>query len=451
MTHNKRIKHTAETFTESNKPLQNPYCGFYHIVRYTLNDEYTPSGNHPLEISAYTETLALLEINLKNYRACEITEKGLSQLDGIIKAWASSPSKTKLIIRFLYDWDGLAFVSEPDSLRQVKEHMEQVSKIINKYRDAVYIMQGVFIGNWGEMHHSKFADTGSVKALIHHLSELIDASIYLSVRTPSFWRAVNGMYSPPDEPVSQGINKPLSLRLGLFNDGMLGSETDLGTYGDTLRCDATAPEYKGTRKEELEFQNKLCKYVPNGGEAVFSEDYSKLEVAVRTLNEMHISYLNADYDSRVLDKWKSSVWHGNDVFNGCDGYSYIKAHLGYRYVIVSCKIKKSGLINPDYMLNVTVKNIGFSSALVPFETAVTLINDKTGERVCVSLDADFIHLESGSRKTVTAKLPIRKLSQGDYTLYFSVKDKSDGKPILFGNENELTENGYKLGNVTKLA
>ena len=73
---------------------------------------------------------------------------------------------------------------------------------------------------------------------------------------------------------------------------------------------------------------------------VFNQNLSSLETAVSALKEMQISYLNADYDSRVLEKWKDSVWQGDDAFNGCDGYTYIKAHLGYRYLINSCKIKK---------------------------------------------------------------------------------------------------------------
>ena len=62
-------------------------------------------------ITSYTEALALLEINLKNYRKAEIGEKGLSQLNGILAAWEKSPFGTKLILRFLYDWDGIALAT----------------------------------------------------------------------------------------------------------------------------------------------------------------------------------------------------------------------------------------------------------------------------------------------------------------------------------------------------
>lgn len=421
-----RIRYTSETFIQTNKPLQNPYCGFYHIIGYTLSDDYESSDSYTTAIGSYTESLVLLEINLKNYRTGEISENGLKQLNDILASWERSPNNTKLILRFLYDWDGVALATEPDSIDIILKHMEQISRSINRCRDTVYIMQGVFIGNWGEMHHSKFQDEDSLKQLINKLNGVIDPSIYLSVRTPLQWRTVNCSNQPKS-----------NTRIGLFNDGILGSESDLGTYTDF------------DRETEMKFQNELCQYVPNGGEVVFNNNLSELETAVSALKEMHISYLNADYDSRVLEKWKGSVWQGDDAFNGCDGYTYIKAHLGYRYLIDSCKIKKSGLIKPDYTLQITIENSGFSNSLKPFETAVTLVNEESGESIPVPFNADLRTVGSGNKKNFTVKLPVKDLKSNGYLIYFSVKDKSSGQTILLGNENEITENGYLLGRLKK--
>lgn len=425
ISYSNRICYTSEVFSESNKPLKNPYCGFYHIVGYTLSENYTHNGSCVYEES-YDESLVLLEINLKNYRDCEIGEKGLAQLSDILSAWSKSPNNTKLILRFLYDWDGVAAVTEPNSPEIILRHMEQVGESVNRFRDTVYIMQGVFIGNWGEMHHSKFEDSDCVKRLMNKLEGVIDPSIYLSVRTPKQWRTVNCSYQPKS-----------NTRIGLFNDGILGSESDLGTYGEN------------EREKELKFQNELCRYIPNGGEVVYNNNLSELETAVSALKTMHISYLNADYDSRVLKKWKNSVWKGNDAFYGCDGYTYVKSHLGYRYLIDSCKIKKSGILTPDYTLYLTIKNIGFSNTLKPFESTVTLINEETGNSTAVPISANFKNIGSGNEKTFTARLPIRKLKPGEYLIYFSVKDKLRGQTIFLGNKNEITENGYLLGRLKK--
>ena len=156
------------------------------------------------------------------------------------------------------------------------------------------------------MHHSRFMDGASVGTLIRHLNAVIAPSIYLSVRTPAQWRMINDVYDVPSNFPAFGTDDSLMGRLGLFNDGMLGSESDLGTYGSTARRDAGSPAYQGTRTEELEFQNRLCRYVPNGGEVIYQSTLSNLNTSVSALQAMHVSYLNADYDSRVLDKWRNT-------------------------------------------------------------------------------------------------------------------------------------------------
>ena len=93
-----RIHYTAEDFSESDKPLQNPYCGFYHIIGYTLADDDTPIDNADYQIDLYTESLVLLEINLKNYRMTEISQKGIAQLDDILDAWSNSPNRTICVV-----------------------------------------------------------------------------------------------------------------------------------------------------------------------------------------------------------------------------------------------------------------------------------------------------------------------------------------------------------------
>lgn len=432
-----RAYYTAEVFSESNKPLQNPYCGFYHIIGYTLSDSYDKYANYTDQINKYTDQLVLLEINLKNYHTTDISEKGLEQLNDILAKWAQSPNGTKLILRFLYDWDGIALATEPDSLNLVLKHIEQIAPTINRHRDCIYIMQGVFIGNWGEMHHSKFCDVNSLKQLINKLNDVIDPSIYLSLRTPAQWRSVTEIYNPPEKISAFSTKKPLFSRLGLFNDGILGSESDLGTYAE------------GERKKELIFQNKLCRYVPNGGEVVYNSNLSYLETAVSALKTMHISYLNEDYDSRVIEKWKSSVWTGEGAFNGCDGYSYIKAHLGYRYFIDSVGLKKSGFLRSEYTLEITVKNSGFSNTLKPFESSVTLINKETEDCVRIPIDADFECIGSKSKKTFTATLPVKELKQGEYLIYFSVKSETGGQTVFMANESDITKYGYLLGRLKK--
>ena len=438
------IAFTPEAFWESTAVLKNPYQGFYRIFGYTLSDD----GQHVQTTAAdsireYDFALVLLEINLRNYRTGPISNSALAQLDDILKAW--SQSDAQILLRFLYDWDGIAKAKEPESLSTILTHMDQAAEIVNRYASSIYLMQGCFIGNWGEMHGSYFADSQSIQTLITHLHQVIAPSIYLSVRTPAQWRTITGLYDVPAKFPAFQEHPPIAGRLGLYNDGMLGSASDLGTYGDTPRKGISDPACKGTREEELSFQNRLCQYVPNGGEVVFDTPYNALSAAVQYLRTLHVSYLNADYDPVVLNKWSKSVWDREDAFSGCDGLTYVQAHLGYRYTARAFTLRKQGFLSPQLTFQLELENTGFGNTLKPFDGAFLLRNVQTGDTCRLPLAFDFRSLTSGQTKTLTASLPVRDLSKGTWQLFFSVTDPATGGQIALANTTLVSENGVPLG------
>ena len=161
-----------------------------------------------------------------------------------------------------YFWDGKAQKTEPSDFYRIKNHIQQVSAKVNAHADCIYILQGLFIGNNGEMNNTNYGDIDQMRQLAETLAKNISPSIYLAVRTPAQLRGILYSRTPM---AGQSDEGSLASRLGLFNDGMLGSVYDLGTYDDTPLTSASEFNEQGTRSEELLFQNKLCQYVPNGG------------------------------------------------------------------------------------------------------------------------------------------------------------------------------------------
>ena len=106
-------------------------------------------------------------------------------------------------------------------------------------------------------------------------------------------------------------------------------------------------------------------YLPNGGEVIYNPHYNNIEIAVRSLKAMHISYLNADYDSKVYNFWKHST------YNNQNGYDYIISHLGYRYVITDCRVSKPFLTN-KIQIQCTIENNGFGNALHTHSLCIAL-------------------------------------------------------------------------------
>ena len=83
-----------------------------------------PEANAAIDSNSSSFELSLIEINLKNYGNCDLSDNALSQIDSILSAWTKTGSQ--LILRFLYDWDGQNLESEPNELSQILIHMELV-------------------------------------------------------------------------------------------------------------------------------------------------------------------------------------------------------------------------------------------------------------------------------------------------------------------------------------
>ena len=83
------------------------------------------------------------------------------------------------------------------------------------------------------MNNTTHMGNGEMETLIQKLDNVIDPSIFLSVRTPAQWRTIVSEYRDTKVPhCPQPIFlSSLASRLGLYNDGMLGSANDTGTYG----------------------------------------------------------------------------------------------------------------------------------------------------------------------------------------------------------------------------
>lgn len=419
---------------ESAAELSNPWNGWYRIYRYDLSD----SNPEPfLEISrlAPGPGLALLEFNLQNYADGPVSEDGLSRLDALLQAWDDAGKQ--LIVRFLYDWDGHALDREPESLDQILTHMSQTAEVLNAHTDCVYILQGAFIGSWGEMHGSRHASEENLITLMNHLDTVVSPDIYLAVRTPEQWRSVTGTDGPGGEETS------LSRRLGVFNDGMLGSVTDLNTYGEP---DA-GPGGKRPREEELSFLNCLGREIPHGGEVVLDNPYNDLENAVRDLAEAHVSYLNGSYDEAVLNKWKRSVYHGDGPFHGMSGYDYISRHLGYRYVLTSSSFNRPNPRSGSSILSVTLVNTGFSRSYVPFDVNLCLEHTGTGQTISLPVPADTCSWTPGTEVTFDIPFDVcdSSLGTGSYRVCLQILDPASGHEVRLANDAPCGAHGCTIG------
>ncbi len=410
--------------SETTAKLRCPERGFYSILRFMAGENPTFPG----DFSAHPDdTLILVEINLAGYSACALSERALNGIYGLFETLRSLGRG--LIVRFLYDWSGRNIITEPKSIDIILRHINQVGATLRKNEDMIFLIQGLFVGNWGEMHGSRFIRGDYLKRLYAALSRATDNRIPIAVRTPALWRAVTGT-SFVDELESD------TMRLGLFNDAMLGNESEYGTFA----------EDPFSREQELKLQKTLCRGVPYGGEVVGTEPQSDAERAMRALEKTGVSYLNRMYDENTLDKWRKTTVRDNGIWNGMSYFDYAQARLGYRFVIRGVSLRQSAF-SKSLCARVRLENIGFSPIYHDSAAELVLLHENREAVFPMTGDIKSILPQSGA-KTLTAKAPLStELSDGGYDIFFRVKSLKYNVIIPTANQGG-GETGCLIGRYT---
>lgn len=442
-------KWIPEKYVETDKFLANSERGFYNMRGVTISD-IAPVTKENLESIAneeHSETLELLQINIGEYQNREISASGTEQIRDVLDSYKKKNKKVRLILRPLYDWDGKGSERDPSSVSLVMRHMEQLGEIFADYEEEIYIIQGVLVGSWAEMHSSRYLTEDNYLRLIDKMHECMPKSVFLAVRTPAFWRIAAKRKNPLEE--SEAWQKyNLISRLSLFNDGMLGNSLDCGTYGDITEQESVSLKDKWKRDDELEFQKKLNLYVPNGGEAVLDNELNDLENADYFFGIMHVSYLNNAHDDNVIEKWENTVVQcKNSVYSGMSGFEYIERHLGYRYVIRDVSVQKRGWIWEKRCISIEIENVGYAPRYTPCEVELILVNTENGHIENIIVDSDVRQWRPGENSIVS--VDIGEKADGIYEVWLSVKDQYE-QPVFFANDNRIKKDGSCfLGTIKK--
>lgn len=400
-------------FTETAEQLGNPARGWYRI--YTFEAQKEPDYKELEYCLDSNETLALILIDIGSFQNRDLDLACIENIRGILDFFISN--QKEIILRVTYDHEGRAMEREPSLFAQILRHAAQVGEVLAQYAGSVFVYQGLLIGNWGEMHTSRFLSPGHLKQMTAILREHRGEGTFLAVRRPVYWRILNEAADLAD--------------MGLFDDGMFGSSSDLGTFGTQTR--EAAGEYSAwSREEELAFEDDLCKTVPNGGEAVYGEGYSEglsQEQVLGDLSRMHITYLNSRHDARLLDCWKKSSYEGQGVWAGKSLYNYIGAHLGYRFWVKNAAVKPLKEKNSESLcrLEIEIKNVGFASLYKEAELYLEW-QDGCGNEKRKKLDCDLREWSSGSIRQIVCTI---EADEGEVFLAASMKQS--GQPLYFAN------------------
>lgn len=439
---------STDSFSESAAELSNPDRGTYLIYGFAITDQdinYSTLVADRLK-NDHSNTLAMIQINLRHYNTGNISERGLEHIAELFDALRSITDK-RFLVRFLYDWDGKNLTTEPNNLDIILNHIRQLEPILRDNGDQIFVIQGLFLGNWGEMNGSKYLNYDCYRQLAATLASVTDDSTFLAVRMPAQWR---GTTEIADISADSLAHHPYAWRFCLYNDAIMGNEGDFGTYGTSDRSQAGDLSL-WNRTEELVFQNQLCQYVPNGGEVIIDNALNDFDNALPTLRQMRITYINEDYDKNVLDKWARTVISDGSVYDGMDGYTYIKRHLGYRLLIDSTDMSYHAR-RESLSVRIDIRNIGFAPLYGSKEGRLILHHTENNAYYIYPFKEDITALSrTGSEDdifTLQQQIQMSNLPAGTYTASFQLWDNDTDSQLQLAVETPQTAVGYRLGSFT---
>ncbi|MBO6166940.1 MAG: DUF4874 domain-containing protein [Kiritimatiellae bacterium] len=341
-----------------------------------------------------------------------------------------------MIIRFGYtsrDVKG----AEPSDFNTIVGHVRQLGKILGAFPDVVLAVECGMTGPWGEMHSNNYREPHHIRAIGDAWLGTLARETALLVRYPMWILQYAGKNT--DEfmrDVAAGAyykTQPAQKRIGMFNDGYLGTTADYGTWrsGENWMNRDQGVAYLEARRN-VPYGGELAHISEAEAEAVELFDLSKFNI-VREFYRTHLNYLrNIDTPGHVLAHRieKLTLTHDYDFqgmpdlseWYGKDLRRFIREHMGYRFVIRGVKRMPNAFA-------VNIENTGFGHLLI-----------RNGAEIVIDGKAYPIHLDlrtlrAGETRTYEIKPPngmrLYKSAVVGLRLFTAAKPR---RPILFAND-----------------
>ena len=250
-----------EAFREKIQNVVSPCRGWFQLITLCIDEE--PDFDDKKFILNDEIGLTLVLADIGAYRDKRIDKQAYLNLEKVITYLRER--KKDIILRVAYDHDGNGMEREPSFFRMVLEHAREIARFVSEHYRDIFIYQGLLVGKWGEMHTTRFASEERLRELGATFETELKGKVFMAVRRPVQWRY---MRIQPD--LRQNITVD---GLGLYNDGMFGSETDLGTYDFSFNK-AKLWGKPWNRENEILFTEAVSACAPCGGEALFGEGFS---------------------------------------------------------------------------------------------------------------------------------------------------------------------------------
>lgn len=388
------------TFTPSDEVIANPERGFYSA--FELRPEFDPlTVDFVAKNRAEGRSLIYLGFYLTDFMESDISQEFLDRVEACFRALREGGNKC--VLRFAYKRD-MSEKGHPwdASEKWVLRHIEQLAPVMQRNEDVICLVQAGFVGVWGEWYYTDHFFQGPVnpedyqprKVVLDALLAAVPQSRQVGVRTPTFKMKIYGWELADTLTAATAHDGSVKSRVSGFNDCFGATANDEGTF-DNDECRA--------------YWKADTRYTFMGGETCAVSEYCRCVASFQDMIDYHWSYLNKDYNRRVLSQW---------VSEGC--FDEIVNRLGYRLRLTEGWLKSTAKAGKDYDVRLKIQNVGFAAPMNPRCVELVLVGpDK--EKTVYPLDCDprtwYENTENEIKATV--KLPETK---GEYSVYLNLPD-----------------------------
>ncbi|MDE5854730.1 MAG: DUF4832 domain-containing protein [Ruminococcus sp.] len=450
------MKDSGINYTETVGTINNPGAGYTSTVWAVCKPENTPVYNPSTNL-----VLFFIDIGGFSCGANGTTDDSGNYTEGtdydLDNAFFSSWDKTlqncrdngcMVALRFRYDANGRDN-PEPASFEQVLHHIEQIknSGLLEKYSDIIAYVESGFVGKWGEQHGGKYTSVQYKARLLEAMLQTVPAPIPVTVRTPDIfaeWAGIKRADLADTELINNLTESEYTSdiqanknRIGLYDDGYMGSNSDLGTYAnrdvetDWLHNQTFTSYFGGEFSGNLSFAQQYDTYLP--------------ENSIPEMYKTHLSYINSNifqlYKDYTFSENYDTVDADNSAYYGQTVYQFIRDHLGYRFVLRKSELTSQTIQGGEAEVNFEIENTGFSGVIPDVQSYVIL--EKDGIYTLAESDINCHNWNSCtvSSETLNIKLP-NNLPAGEWNVYLKLSMGTDAdiknmnsRSIRFANED----------------
>lgn len=365
----------------------------------------------------------------------------------------------KVIVRICYDpwYNGRSNVT-PEH-KWVLRHVEQLAPVLSKNTDVIMALEMGMHGAYGEMHSDTSITYPRVAEAANLMLRLTPPELKILTRTGNYSAAVLGFENwGVDFHIDGDVFKKIAeakgdtmYRVGMFNDGYLGTQYDYGTWGSNCATSIC-------REEGVAWLEKYSINTPYGGEALTTASgYQVINTPEFLAYEgfrTHTSYLNIEWNYNLINDWKAKHFTGKDFeydgskIDSLTGFKYIEDHLGYRFVLRESWLPDTVGNSRTLRAKLKIQNVGFGNLTKDAKVYLIVEDERDFGGLAVEPANDTIRLTSLDFRNVHSRKI--EVSNGDTTMTFdgiNEIDLEETLPMIHGkNDLYLAVEGVTFAN-----